>query len=329
MAAGARAVVINGSGSVDCLSIEAYEVPKPRAHEVLVEVAAAGLNRADVLQRLGHYPAPKGVPANVPGLEFAGVVVDVGGDVSRVRVGERVMGIVGGGAMATHLVTHELEVVTVPGNIDLIDAAGIPEAFMTAFDALHAQAVLAAEQWLLVHAVGSGIGTAAVQLGKHAGARVIGTSRSADKLERVRALGLDVAVHVSDGQFSNRVREVSDGGVHVILDTVGAAYLEENVRSLRPSGQMITIGLLGGAHGTLPLGLLVGKRLAIYGSVLRSRDHHERATLAADFNASVLPAFAEASLRPVIDDVVPMTEIRQAHSRMERNETFGKLVLRW
>lgn len=332
----ARAVRIRGAGGVELLSIDDLEVRDPGPHEVLVEVAAAGLNRADVLQRRGFYPAPPGVPADVPGLEYAGTVAALGPGVSAARPGDRVMGIAGGGAMATHMVVHERELVPVPANLTLEQAAAVPEVFFTAYDALFGQAGLGLGETVLLHAVASGVGTAALQLARAAGARVIGTSRSQDKLDRLRALGLDGADAVAgvlvdaQGRFATQVRaHAGERGVDVILDTVGAAYLEENIQCLASRGRLVIVGLLGGASGTVPLAMLLSKRVTVTGTVLRSRPLEEKAALARRVTAHVVPLLAAGTLRPVIDEVLPMREVAAAHARMEANQTVGKLVLRW
>ena len=321
--------MLRGAGDVDVLHIEDVARPVAGTGEVLVEVAAAALNRADCLQRRGLYPAPPGAPRDVPGLELAGVVVEVGAGVLDLVVGDRVMGITAGGAMATHVALHERTLVRVPPSLDLERAAAVPEVFMTAFDAF-AQADLAMGEVALVHAAGSGVGTAAIQLAVHAGARVIGTSRTADKLARCRSLGMADGVVVEGGAFAARVRELTGGrGADVILDCVGAAYLEENVRALAPRGRLVLVGLLGGATGTLPMALLLAARGRIHGTVLRSRPLEEKAVLAQAFARQAVPLLADGRLVPVVDAVMPMTDVREAHRRMERNETFGKIVLAW
>lgn len=326
----ARAVKIRGAGGVDVLFIDALEVRDPGPHEVLVEVAAAGLNRADVLQRRGFYPAPAGVVPDVPGLEYAGTVAAVGPGVRAARVGDRVMGIVAGGAMATHLVTHERELVPVPAGMPLERAAAVPEAFFTAYDALFAQGRLALGEWVLIHAVASGVGTAALHLARAAGARVIGTSRTQDKLERLRGLGLENGVLVGAEGFHERVDELTGGaGASVILDGVGAAYLEQNLRCLASRGRLVIIGLLGGVSGTVPLRMLLDRRAQIIGTVLRSRPLEEKAALARRVAAHVVPLLADGTIEPVIDAVLPMEEVGAAHARMESNQSFGKIVLRW
>lgn len=324
----ARAVTITGKGGTEVLALGETEVRDPGPGEVLVEIAAAGLNRADVLQRRGFYPAPRGVVANVPGLEYAGTIAAVGPALSSASVGDRVMGLVAGGGMASHVVVHERELIPVPEGMDLETAAAIPEVFVTAFDALFVQGGLTMGRVALIHAVGSGVGTAAVQLANEAGARPVGTSRTAGKLERCADLGLRDGVLVEDGSFAGKVQDLC-GGADVILDTVGAAYLEENVRALAPRGRLVVVGLLGGVNGTAPLGLLLGKRATIVGTVLRSRPLEEKAAIARRFSAEVMPMFEQGRLQPVIDRVLPMAEVAAAHERMESNQSFGKIVLRW
>jgi putative PIG3 family NAD(P)H quinone oxidoreductase len=328
----ARAVRITAPGGPDVLALGDLELREPGFGEVRVDVGAAGLNRADTLQRRGVYPAPPGVPADVPGLEYAGTVAALGEGVRDVRVGERVMGIVAGGAMATQLVVHARETIPVPRGLSLAEAAALPEAFLTAYDAVVLQGGLASGDVLVVHAIGSGIGTAALQLARALGARTIGTSRTAEKLARCEALGLPLAdgLVVTDGTFAERVQRATGGrGCDVVLDGVGAAYLEENVRALATGGRLVVIGLLAGANGALPLGALLQKRARVIGSVLRSRALEEKCALAQLFARRLVPLFESGALRPVVDAVLPMSEVREAHRRMEANETFGKVVLTW
>ena len=311
------------------LEVGEIDLPEPGPTEVLVDVAAAGLNRADCLQRRGFYPAPPGVPADVPGLEFAGVVESVGDAVSTWKPGDRVMGIVGGGSMATRVVTQGAELMPVPKELSLEEAAAVPEVFLTAYDAIVLQGGLQAGQSVLLHAVASGVGTAGIQLASAIGATSIGTSRTADKLPRCTDLGLNHAVLVEDGSFAEAVLEAAPKGVDVILDTIGAAYLAQNVKVIGKKGRIIVIGLMGGVKGELALGALLAKRASIHGSVLRSRSAAEKAELTKSFTEEMLERFATGELKPIIDDVLPMTDIQAAHRRMDANETFGKLVLNW
>lgn len=328
MTIGARAVTIRGKGGPEVLSIADVTVGPPGRGEVLVRVHAAGLNRADVLQRKGFYPAPAGAPPDVPGLEYAGVVEALGPGCTR-GVGDRVMGIVAGGGMCTHVVVHERETLDVPGDLDLVRAAALPEVFLTVFDALEVQAGLAPGDAVLVHAIGSGIGTAALQFARLRGATCIGTTRSSRKRDAARALGLEHAIVVEDGRFAEAVRAIHPRGADVVLDTIGAAYLEQNVEALAHRGRLVAIGLLGGAKGTLALGALLAKRATVVGSTLRARPLEEKIALAQRAGRELGPAFASGALAPVIDAVLPMADVAEAHRRLEADEPFGKLVLAW
>jgi putative PIG3 family NAD(P)H quinone oxidoreductase len=325
----ARAIRITRPGGPEVLEITNFSARDPGFGELAIEVAAAGLNRADLLQRRGLYPAPAGVATDVPGLEYAGTVAALGPGVSGFAVGDRVMGIVAGGGMATRVVVHAREAMRVPDNLSLVEAAAVPEAFVTAWDAMR-QAGLRLGEVVLIHAVASGVGTAALQLASVAGARAIGTSRTAEKLERCRDLGLEHGIVAERGVFADEVRSLSGGrGADVILDSVGASYLDENWNALAMRGRHVLIGLMGGASVDAPLGKLLAKRATVIGTTLRGRPLEEKATAAQGFIREVLPHLASGRVRPVVGNTRPMTEIREAHAEMERNETFGKTVLSW
>ncbi len=331
MLARMKVVAMRGAGGPDVLAIEERPAPPIGEGEVRIEVAATGLNRADLMQRRGFYPAPPGTVPDVGGLEYAGTIIEVGEGVARTRIGDRVMGLVPGGAMSTELVVADAETMPVPEPLSLVEAAAVPEVFATVWDAVWIQAGLRRGQTLLVHAIGSGIGTAAIQLARAFGARILGTSRSAGKLERCREMGLmDGIVVEKDHSFAAKVSELTSGAnADVILDTVGAAYLEDNVRALAHRGTMVTIGLVGGIQGTLPLGVLLGKRARIIGSTLRSRGSSEKRALAEAFTRELVPLFDDKTLAPVIENVMPMGDVAKAHTVLESNETFGKIVLTW
>jgi NADPH2:quinone reductase len=326
-----RAVTIVSHGGTDGLQVRL--VPRPpdaTADRVLVRVRAAGLNRADILQRKGYYPAPPGAVQDIPGLEFAGEVEEVGDEVQRVRVGQRVFGITAGGAQAEFVLVPESALVEIPENLDWAQAAAVPEVFITAHDALFTQARLEMGERVLVHAAGSGVGTAAVQLAHAAGAIVYGTSRTAEKLERVREYGLDGAITVSDytARFADAVRELTNGaGVQVILDLVGGSYFAANLASLSLRGRMMLVGTTSGASAAFDIGLVMSKRLRITGTVLRARSTEEKARATRRFAAHVVPLLARGLVRPVIDKVFQLSEVGAAHERMESNESFGKIVL--
>ena len=324
-----RAVRIREHGGPEVLELAEFSARPPGYGEILVRVEAAGLNRADLLQRRGLYPAPPGSPADIPGLEYAGVVEAIGEGVTEWKVGDRVMGIVGGGAMATHVTVSAREAIPVPSRLSSAEAAAIPEAFLTAYDALFLQAGLRMGESVLIHAVGSGVGTAALQLAREAGALVIGTSRSKEKLDRCKAMGLEASILV-EGGFAEKVREHTGGrGADCILDLVGAAYFEENLAALANRGRMICVGLLAGAKANLPLGTLLSKRITLIGTVLRSRAPEEKALLARRFADEVLPLFERGRLSPVVEAVLPFEQVAEAHRLLESNRTFGKVVLAW
>ncbi len=325
-----RAVIVREPGGVEVLEQREVADPEPRDGELLVRVKAAGVNRADVLQRRGRYPAPADAPQDILGLEFAGEVEACGRAVSRFRPGDRVMGVVGGGACAERLVIHERIALPVPRGLGFAEAAAIPEAFLTAFDAALLQGALEPGNWLLVHAVGSGVGTAAVQLARLVNARTVGTARSEAKIARARGLGLDVGLVLDKPLFADEVKRRTGGpGADVVLDLVGGAYLEENLRAMAPLGRQIVVGLVAGSSASLSLGLLLAKRLTLRGTVLRSRSLEERAALALEFERQILPQFEQGALRPIVDRVLPMAEIAEAHRLIEANASFGKLVLSW
>jgi putative PIG3 family NAD(P)H quinone oxidoreductase len=325
-----RAARYTGAGGVEVIEIADIEVADPGPGQVAVDVAAAALNRADILQRRGLYPAPAGAPADIAGLELAGTVAALGPGVTGVAVGDRVMAIVGGGGMATRVNLHARVLVPAPANASLVEAAAIPEVFLTAYDAMFVQAGLGLGERVLIHAAGSGIGTAAIQLAARAGAEVIGTARSAAKLERCAELGLAHPIDASSGSFAAAVKEATRGrGVDVILDTVGGSYLAENLMALAPLGRMVTIGLLGGPMAPLNLGAMLTRRLEIRGSVLRARPLEEKAALAQRVGRTLVPMFERGELVAVIDEVFPMSELAAAQQRMEDNANVGKIVLEW
>jgi putative PIG3 family NAD(P)H quinone oxidoreductase len=293
---------------------------------VRVRVRAAGINRADLLQRAGGYPAPPGAPGNIPGLEFAGVVEAVGPRVRQWRPGQRVMGLAGGGAQAEYILEPEGLLVEIPENLDFVQAAGIPEVFMTAHDALFTQAGLQMGERVLIHAAGSGVGTAAIQLAHATGATVYGTSRTPEKLERARPLGLDVAL--SDQNFAAEIQRLTGGaGVNVVLDFVGATYLQQNLEALATWGRIVFLATMGGAQANINLGLVMGKRASLKGVTLRTRTLEEKMAVTRRFAAHVLPLLANGKIKPVIEKVYPLEQIGQAHAEMGENRNFGKLVV--
>ena len=329
MANSMQAVLITEFGDPGVLKVR--EVPRPEAghREVLVRIRASGLNRADLLQRVGKYPAPPGTTQEIPGLEYSGVVETVGPGVSLWKEGDAVMGIVAGGGYAEYVTAHERTVVKVPAGVPVEDAGAIPEVFMTAFDALFRQMHLSEGETVLIHAVGSGVGTAAVQLTQSAGVRAIGTSRTQEKVERAIELGLDVGI-LGDGDWPERVLEASGGqGVDVILDLVGGAYLKGNLQVMAQGARQIVVGVPSGPKSEIDLRALMGKRALIKGTVLRARPLEEKISLAREFEHRVCPLFAARRVLPIVDHTFRPEEAPEAHQIMAENRNFGKILLLW
>jgi putative PIG3 family NAD(P)H quinone oxidoreductase len=319
-----RAIVITQPGGPEVLQIKEVPMPEPSRGEVRVRVRAAGVNRADLLQRVGVYPAPPGVPADIPGLEFAGEIELRGPDASEFSVGDRVMGLVAGGAYADFITVHERTIARVPAGASFRDAAAIPEAFVTAFDAFE-QARLGAGETVLVHAAGSGVGTAAIQIARALGAFPIGTARTADKLERAKAFGLANGIVAKDGRFAKDVLAVSKGA-DVVLELVGGAYIAEDLECIAQNGRIVLVGLMAGPRVNLDLPAMLHKRATIIGTTLRARPIEEKIT-AGLMLRKLVPLFEQARLGPVVDRTYPLEQAGQAHEALARNATFGKLVL--
>jgi NADPH2:quinone reductase len=325
-----KAVIITRPGGPEVLEIQERPKPEPGVREIRVKVRASALNRADLLQREGNYPVPPGVSAEMSGMEYAGEVDARGTAATLWKIGDRVMGIIAGAGHAEYLCVHEREAIRVPKALSWEDAAAIPEVFLTAYDALFNRLELRTGETLLIHAVGSGVGTAALQIARVSGARVVGTARSAGKLERAKRLGLDVGIDASRGDWAAQVEAaVGAERVHAVLDLVGGDYLEGNLRVLGSLGRIVVVGLTAGATATFNMGMLLRKRLTMVGTMLRGRPLEEKIGLARDFSERIVPQFENGRLKPVVDRVFSFGEIRAAHELMESNETFGKIVLRW
>jgi len=323
------AAVISQPGGPEVLELRQVARPKPVSSEILVRVRASALNRADLLQRRGHYPAPAGVPADIPGIEFSGEVEEVGSTAQLWKPGNRVMGITGGGAHAEFLVAHERTVIEVPRSLSLEQAAAIPEAFITAHDALWIQAGLRPNERVLIHAVGSGVGLAAVQLGRAMGAIPFGTSRTAEKLSRAKKFGLESGFIVNSGPTAEEGKSwAANGAFDIVLDLAGGPYVNASLHALAHRGRIILIGTMAGARSEIDHGLMLGKRALMIGTVLRARPLEEKIAVTRSFARDVLPFFERKALRAAVDCEFPLRDIRKAHERMESNQTFGKVVLR-
>jgi NADPH:quinone reductase len=325
-----KAVWIKEFGEIGNLEIREADTPViDAADDVLVRIRAAGLNRADLLQVKGHYPAPAGYPQEIPGLEFAGEVAETGSAVTLFKVGDRVFGITAGGAQAEYLKTQESLLVKVPENLSFTEAAAIPEAFVTAYDAVFTQAGLRAGETLLIHAVGSGVGLAALQLAKAHGAKVVGTSRTADKLEACKELGLDGAILAeADTDLAAAIKEkTGNKGAEVILDLVGATYFSANLQSLALKGRLMLVGLTSGAQAEFNMSLALHKRAKIIGTVLRPRPKEEKAAATAAFAAQVVPLLESGAVKANLDEVFALADVQEAYRYLESNASFGKVVL--
>jgi len=324
-----RAAVITAPGGPEVFAMQTRPLPLPGRDDLLIRVRASAINRADLLQRIGRYPAPAGVPADIPGLEFAGEVVGWGDAVTGYDVGDRVCGLVGGGAHAEYLVTDARAVARVPDGMSWQVAGASPEAYITAHDAMIVQAGLRAGERVLVHAVGSGVGLAAVQLATAWGASAYGTARGAAKLEAAREVGMVDGCQPGEGAWIADAATSWTGGrgVDVVVDLVGGDYTAGSLAAMASKGRLMLIGALAGSKATLDLRLILGKRLTIRGTVLRSRGLEERIAVTEAFARDVLPLLADGRLVPRIDATFPLNEIGAAHALVEGNGTIGKVAL--
>ncbi len=325
-----KAIVITKPGGPEVLQMQ--DVPDPAAgpEDLLIRVHASALNRADLLQRMGGYPQPGPRPSHdIPGMEYAGEVVAMGSRVEGFAIGDRVMGLLAGGGYAEQVVAHFRLAMKVPANLSWEEAGATPEVYITAHDALR-QCNLVAGESLLVHAAGSGVGVAAVQIAKMMGASlVVGTAGSAEKLKRAAALGLDIGINYKEQDFAEEVLKATEGrGVDVILDVIGAEYWDRNMRSLALKGRMVLVGLMGGSTTNANIGVLLQKRASVRGTTLRARPIEEKGEATRAFEKSVLPHIASGRVRVVVDRVFPLAEAAAAHEYMGLNQNFGKVVLK-
>jgi len=325
-----QAVWISAYGGPEVLEIRTVGKPLINDDHVLVRVRASSLNRADLLQRQGKYPPPPGFPAEIPGMEFAGEVEEVGSSVRRWKPGQRVFGLIGGGAHAEYVVTYEHLLAEIPANLDWTQAAAVPEVFITAHDALWTQANLRPGENVLIHAVGSGVGLAAVQLARAIQAVPFGTSRTADKIEKSKSLGLEDGLVLRqnfDDLLTATEKWTGGKGINVLLDLVGGPYVKASQKAMAHQGRMILVGTVAGGSYELDAKYVMSKRLQIFGTVLRARSMEEKIAATRLFAAEVVPLLACGVLRPNVDSVFSISKISQAHQRLESNETFGKVVV--
>ena len=325
-----KAVVFGGKGGPEMARIEEISRPVAQRGEVLVRVRAAALNRADLLQRRGLYPPPPGFREDVPGLEFAGEVAEVGEGVAGWKAGDRVMAIAAGEAQAEFVLVDPFMLMRIPDGMPFPLAAAIPEAGITAHDAMVTLGGMRSGWTLLLHAIGSGVGTMGLQIAKAMGGTVIGTARTPDKIEKARSLGLDhgILLGKDDPRFADEGKRITGKkGVPVVVDFVGAPYMAENLASLAPQGHLVVVGTLGGPKATVDLGTLMRARGRIIGTVLRPRPLFEKIQATQAFARDVLPLIAAGRVKPVLDRAWPADQVREAHEQLEKNDSFGKVVL--
>ncbi|MGI9624511.1 MAG: NAD(P)H-quinone oxidoreductase [Acidimicrobiales bacterium] len=321
-----KAVVLESYGGPEVLTVGEVPEPHPGPEELLIQVRTTALNRADLLQRQGFYPGPA-MAHEIPGMEFSGTVVGVGERVVHHQVGDEVMGIVGGGAYAELLAVHERQVMPVPSSVGVADGAAIPEVWITAFDALVVQAGLTSGLTALVHAGGSGVGTAAIQIAKAIGARIAVTA-SPGKLEACTDLGADLAIDYTTENYAERIMELTNGvGADVILDVIGGDYLAANLTCVRTKGTIIQVGMMGSTQTEIDLGRLLTGRIRLIGTVLRARPIEEKVAITQQFSREILPLFDRGQLRPVISTRFALEDIQSAHEMMESNANVGKILV--
>jgi putative PIG3 family NAD(P)H quinone oxidoreductase len=322
-----QAITASTPGGPEVLRLSTVPDPTPTAEQALVRVRATALNRADVMQRLGQYPPPPG-ESNILGLELAGEVEAVGVAVKDIAPGDRVFGLVGSGGYAEKAVIDARMAMPIPAGWSFAQAAAVPEVFFTAQETLFTLGGLQEGETVLIHAAASGVGTAGIQMARETGARTLITAGSAEKIQRCIDLGATAGCNYKERDFAEWVKEVTLGqGVDVIEDFIGAAYWDRNLRSLKTGGRLVLVGLMGGVKVEANLGLVMTKRLQIFGSVLRSRSLADKIAITQRFRAKWLPLLAAGRIKPIIDHIFPLAQTAEAHRYMEENRNFGKIIL--
>jgi putative PIG3 family NAD(P)H quinone oxidoreductase len=325
-----KAIQIVGEGKDAVLRLGETPDPRPAAGEVLIDVVATAVNRADILQRRGFYPPPPGA-SPILGLECSGTIAELGAGASGWSLGDAVCALLPGGGYAERVAVHAGPVLPVPSALPVVEAGALPEVFLTCSLNLFQLAAAPRGGWALVHGGGSGIGTAAIQLLRHQGVRTIVTAGTDEKCGRCRELGADVALNYRalDGRFAPSVLDATGGrGVDVVLDSIGAPYLAQNLEALATGGRLVIIGLMAGARGEIDLGTVLRKRVTIIGSTLRARPVEEKASIVAYFRDRFGAALDRGEVRPIVHAVLPLAEAQRAHEMVEASEHFGKVVLK-
>jgi len=321
------AIAISKPGGPEVLVPEQRPVPKPGPNEILIKVAAAGVNRPDVLQRLGLYPVPPGA-SDLPGLEISGEVVALGDGVTKRKIGDKVMSLVAGGGYAEYCITHETHAMSVPKGLSMIDAGAVAETLMTVWHNVFERGGLKPNETLLIHGGSSGIGTMAIQMAKAHGAKVFVTVGGQDKVDACLKLGADAAINYKTEDFVERTKALTNGaGVDVILDMVGGDYIDRNYEAAAVEGRIVQIAFLGGSKATPNFAKLMMKRLHHTGSTLRPRSVADKAAMVSAIEAKAMPWFADGRVKPLMDSSFPLKDASKAHARMESSQHIGKIVL--
>jgi putative PIG3 family NAD(P)H quinone oxidoreductase len=323
-----KAIVITKPGGPDVLQLQDVEDPEPQRGEVRVRVHALALNQADILQRMGKYKGPDDCPAHIPGLEYAGTIEKLGADVFGFAVGDRVFGLVGGGSYAEYVVVHHRTLIHIPKSLSFSDAAAVPEAFTTAYDAMVLQARLGAGEYVLINAFASGVGTAAIQIAHAIGATPVGTTRTLAKVDKGKDYGLKNSIVAKDGKFAEEVLRMTQGrGVDVVLELAGGIYLKEDLICTAQKARIMVVGLIGGTNTEIDFSTVLHKRLELRGTTLRMRPLEEKISVARAFEKHLIPLFERGTLKPVVDKVMPLSEASAAHAYLQEHSSFGKVVL--
>ena len=321
-----RAVVLRSHGGPEVLTLEEVDEPDPGPDDIVVAIEHTALNRADILQRMGFYPDPRGHAIEIPGMEYSGTVAAIGSAVKNWSVGDRVMGIEAGGCYAERVVTHSRQALPIPKSVATADAAAIAEVFLTAWDALVVQGGLTSGRWALVHAGASGVGTAGIQIAKAIGARVTVTC-SAGKASACRELGADLVLERSPSDWLGELLGAVPDGVDVVLDVIGGEEVDRNLQATKVDGTIVQVGLMGGGNTPVNVGLILSRRITWIGTTLRNRPLERKLALCQRFIAEVIPLFDSGALRPIVDSRYPLADIADAHRRMESNANIGKILV--
>lgn len=321
-----QAIIIKQPGGPEVLQLEERDAPKPQAGEVLIEVKAAGINRPDVFQRMGGYPAPEGAPDDIPGLEVAGVIKAIGKDVKQWEVGEQVCALVAGGGYATEVAAPAVQCLLIPKGLSFVEAASLPETFFTVWSNVFDRGQFKKGESFFVHGGTSGIGVTAIQMVKSMGGKVFTTAGTQEKCEEAIKLGADLAINYKTQDFEKVVKENTDG-VDVILDMVGGDYTAKNINILNPEGRLVIINAMKSAESTINMKKVMVKRLTITGSTLRARSPEFKGAIAENLKKHIWPKIESGEIKPVIYKTFPLSEASKAHQLMESSEHIGKIVL--